>query len=148
MTAIESLELSPEIIAERRRTVRTARHVVFRVSALYGLSTHGISMPLNESESIESGQVCLMSDAEAEPSQNVGIVDFDRRKLKVRYAVQAVFPGLYRLISSGRHEPGLLNPIRATATDECSVSDDLRGWRALGCLEFLPGSLWAGAHGG
>jgi hypothetical protein len=148
MTAIESLELSPEMIAARRRTVRKARQVVFRVGALYGLSTHSISMPLNERESIESGQVCLMGDAEADPSQNVGIVDFERFKLKVRYAVQAVFPGLYRLIRAGGHEPGLLNPIRATATDECNVSGDLRGWRALGCLEFLPGSLWAGAHGG
>ena len=148
MAAIESLELSPEMIAARRRTVREARQVVFRVGALYGLSTHSISMPLNERESIESGQVCLMGDVEADPSQNVGIVDFERLKLKVRYAVQAVFPGLYRLISAGGHEPGLLNPIRATATDECTVSGDLRGWRALGCLEFLPGSLWAGAHGG
>jgi len=54
----------------------------------------------------------------------------------------AVFPGLYRLITSGRFDTSLLNPIRANGTDECSLTADYSGWRALGCLRFLPGSLW------
>jgi hypothetical protein len=148
MTVLEELSLSPDLVNERRQAVRSTRQLVFGVGALYGLSTHSIPMPLNETESIDSGQVCLMGDADAGLANNVGILDFERCKMRVRYAVQAVFPGLYRLITSGRFDTSLLNPIRATATDECSLTADYSGWRALGCLEFLPGSLWAGAHGG
>jgi len=148
MTVVEDLLLSPELITERRQAVRTTRQLVFGVGALYGLSTHSIRMPLNETESIDSGQVCIMGDPDAQLAQNVGMIDFPRCKMRIRYAVQAVFPGLYHLINSGRFDTSLLNPIRATATDECSVTTDYSGWRALGCLEFLPGSLWAGAHGG
>ena len=148
MTVTDDILLSPDILAERRARAHTSTEVIFGLSALYGLSTHSIRMPLNEYESIESGQVSLMLDAEAPAHQNLGIVDFDRMKLKVRYAVQAVFPGLYNLITSGRFDPSLLNPIRATATDECDVTETYSGWRALGCMEFLPGSLWSGAHGG
>ena len=144
----EELLLSPEIITERWNAVLATRQTVFSVGALYGLSTHSIALPVNETESIESGQVCLMTDADSTIGDNIGVVDYARCKLKVRYSVQAVFPGLYRLITSKRFDPSLLNPIRATATDECSVTTDYSGWRALGCLEFLPGSLWAGAHGG
>jgi len=121
---------------------------VFGVSALYGVSTTSVSMPLGRGEAFDSGQICLTTDADAPPQTNLGVIDFPARKMKVRYAVQAVFPGLYALVTSGRFDVSLLNPIRAVATDECSVTQHLRGWRALGCLEFLPGSLWAGAHGG
>lgn len=148
MTVTDDLLLSPEILTERRTRVRTTRQVIFSVTALYGLSRQSIRMPLNERESIESGQICMTGDDQAAPGQNLGFIDYEQRKLKVRYAAQAVFPGLYRLITSGRFDPSLLNPVRATATDECSVTENYGGWRALGCLEFLPGSLWAGAHGG
>lgn len=144
----ENLSLTAELIESRIRAVAPVQRVIFGVSALYGLSTSSVPMPLNADETFDSGQICLTSDSEADPSVNIGIVDFLRQTLKVRYAVQAVFPGLYSLVTLGRFEPSLLNPIRAVATDECTLTPDFRGWRALGCLEFLPGSLWAGAHGG
>lgn len=144
----EDILLTAEAIENRRNSAGSVQRVIFGVSALYGLSTSSVPMPLNTDETFDSGQICLTSDSEADPSTNIGIVDFPKGMLKVRYAVQAVFPGLYSLVTSGRFEASLLNPIRAVATDECSLTPDFRGWRALGCLEFLPGSLWAGAQGG
>ncbi len=141
-------ELTAEAIEKRRKEIRSVDRVVFGVSGLYGLSRESVKMPLNSAETFDSGQVCIQSDAEAHPLRSIGFVEFSRLRLKVRYAVTAVFPGLFSLITSGRFNPSLLNPIRAEATDECTLSPDFRGWRALGCLEFLPGSLWAGAHGG
>jgi hypothetical protein len=76
------------------------------------------------------------------------MVDFERRRLRVRYSVQLVFPGLYDLVTSGEHDTALLNPVRAVATDECEVAEDYSGWRALGRMDFLPGSMWSGAGGG
>ena len=142
--------LTREAIAARRnrQDTGTASYVTFGVRALYGLSPESIQVPLSPTHSIESGQVCVTLDPEVGPSGNVGIVNFERNTLIVRYGVQAVFPGLYELVTSGRHDPSLLNPVRAVATDECVLTDDLTGWRALGCLEFLPGSIWAGAEGG
>jgi hypothetical protein len=141
-------EFNPDAITNRRnKTVKTDR-VVFSVTGLYGLSRDSVKMPLNRTETFDSGQVCIQGDAEADPFRSVGIVEFSKLKLKVRYAIQAVFPGLFTLVNSGRFDPSLLNPIRAEATDECTVIPDYSGWRALGCLEFLPGSLWSGAHGG
>jgi hypothetical protein len=140
--------LSMEDIEARRTSERRASRVVFGVEALYGLSTQSVELPLGPGESIESGQVCLTLDAEAAAGQNVGVIDFDQLTLRVRYGVQAVFPGLHHLVMSRRHDLSLLRPVRVTATDDCSVMPDLGGWQAFGCLDFLPGSLWSGAKGG
>lgn len=140
--------LTREALAHRRERPTLARQVAFRISALYGLSLESIPMPLNESESLESGQVCITLDPEADPASNIGVINYEEGKLKVRYGVQAVFPGLYELVTQGKYDPSLLNPVRAVATDECTLTEDLKGWRALGCLDFLPGSIWAGATGG
>lgn len=128
--------------------VVAASKVVFRVAGLYGLSRESMKFPLGGGNSIDSGQICLTLDPEASATGNIGQIDYDKRSLTVRYDAQLVFPGLYELVSSGRHDPSLLNPVRVTATDQCRVFDDLSGWHAIGCLEFLPGSIWAGAAGG
>jgi len=140
--------LTVEEVAARRQAPRSAEQVMFAVRALYGLSEHSVRLPLNTTESIDSGQICATIDPDADPSCNLGVVDFDHGKLVVRYGVHAVFPGLNRLIVEGRHDPGLLHPVRAVATDDCTLTADRSGWRALGCVEFLTGSIWAGAHGG
>lgn len=135
-------------IGSTKSTRNTADQVMFAIKAVYGLSTHSIRLPLSETDGIESGQVCATIDPEADPSSNVGVIDFERGKLKVRYGAQAVFPGLYELVTQRRYDPSLLHPVRAVATDDCTLTPDFGGWHAVGCLEFLPGSLWAGAEGG
>jgi hypothetical protein len=142
--------VSPQEIAERRieHTVRTRTKIAFRIAGLYGLCPQGIRMPLNEHESIDSGPICVTLDTEADPASNIGMLDFEKGSLTVRYGIQAVFPGLFELVTSGRFDTTLLNPVRGVATDECTLTDDHSGWRALGCLELLPGSVWAGAAGG
>jgi len=141
-------ELTLEEVAARRASEEPATRVMFRVGGLYGFSLDGIRMPLSERESIESGPVTITSDPESDTDENVGIVDYEAKSLRVRYGVQAVFPALHDLVTSGEHDASLLSPVRAVATDDCTVSEDYSGWRALGVLEFLPGSLWAGAGGG
>jgi hypothetical protein len=118
------------------------------VAGLYGFSLDGLRMPLGEHESIASGPVTITLDPDAEAFENIGIVDYQARSLRVRYGVQAVFPALHELVTSGQHDIALLSPVRAVATDDCAVAEDFSGWRALGTLEFRPGSLWAGAGGG
>lgn len=140
--------LTVESVRERRTSRKSADRVAFRIYGLYGLSFDGMRMPLNKDEHIESGQVCVTMDPDAESSCNLGIVDFDQGRLRVKYGAQMVFPGLYRLITDGRYHPSLLHPVRAVATDDCTLTEDLSGWHALGCLDFLPGSIWAGAGGG
>jgi len=140
--------LTMEAITERRNTRKVVEQVMFRVKALYGLSSQSVSLPLSTNDSIESGQVCITIDPEGDPGANIGVIDYSNSKLKVRYAVQAVFPGLHDLVTSGKHDPSLLFPVRVVATDDCTLTENLSGWHALGCLDFLPGSLWAGATGG
>lgn len=140
--------LTMEAIERRRDRLREVSRVTFGVSDLYGLSRHGIRMPLGNGEAIDSGQICITVDPDADATQNVGIAEFAERRIVVRYGIQAVFPGLYELVTRGGYDPDLLNPVRATATDECSINEEMNGWRAYGCLEFHPGSLWAGAGGG
>jgi hypothetical protein len=135
-------------IVNHRESETAVQQVMFQVSSLYGISSESVRLPLSRTEFLESGQVCLTIDSEGDASGNVGIIDYEKGLLKVKYNAQIVFPGLYELVTSGKHDPSLLNPIRATATDECTLTPDLKGWRALGCLEFLPGSLWSGAKGG
>lgn len=140
--------LTVEELEERRAKPEPTRRVIFGLAGLYGISRQGMQMPLNAEESIDSGQIVLMLDPESPTSMNMGIADFEQLSLRVRYGVQAVFPGLHDLVLSGRYNPSLLAPIRATATDDCTIESDLSGWHARGCLEFLPGSLWSGAKGG
>ncbi|MGN9913958.1 hypothetical protein ACTMTJ_41150 [Phytohabitans sp. LJ34] len=140
--------VSPEEIAARRLQADPADRVIFRVAGLYGVSTHSAPFPISKTESIDSGVVSITLDPESGASGNVGIMDFEKRYLRVRYNVHAVFPALHELVMSGKHDLSLLGPVRATATDECAVTEDYSGWRALGCMDFLPGSIWAGASGG
>lgn len=138
---------SPEVSAARPQPRQQAGKVVFRVAGLYGISRESMRLPLGGGHFIDSGQICITLDPDS-TENNVGQLDYEKLALTVRYDAQLVFPGLYELIRSGQHDSSLLNPVRVTATDQCKVEADLSGWRALGCLEFLPGSIWAGAAGG
>jgi len=140
--------LTMDAIEQRRVAQAEPETVVFAVKALYGLSREGVTLPLGAADKVESGQICLTLDPEADQSGNVGVIDYRRGKLTVRYAVQAVFPGLYDLTMSRRYDPGLFSPVRIVATDDCSLSPDATGWHAFGCLDFLQGSVWGGATGG
>lgn len=140
--------LSIEEISARQTAPDVVERVLFKVTGLYGLCRAGARLPLNREESIDSGPICVTIDPDGDASGNIGIIDFARRTLRVRYAVQLVFPGLHDLVLSGKHDLSLLNPPRAVATDDCTVTGDYRGWHAKGCVDFLPGSLWAGAGGG
>jgi hypothetical protein len=140
--------LTSEAVEARRHQAVAPDRVLFRITGLYGLCPQGISLPIGASRLIDSGPVALTMDPEADPSCNLGVIDFPGNKLKVRYGAQAVFPALYDLVGSGNHDPSLLNPTRLVATDECTITPDFNGWRALGCLDFLPGSIWSGATGG
>lgn len=142
------LAVSPEDIAERRRKPEPTDRLIFRVGGLYGTSKSSAPFPISATETIDTGQVSLSMDPEAGLSGNLGLIDYNNCYLRVRYSVQAVFPAIHELVMSGKHDLSLLGPVRATATDSCEIEPDMSGWRALGYLDFLPGSLWAGASGG
>jgi hypothetical protein len=143
----DELEISTEDIDERRKTPEPTQRVIFRVAGLYGLSKESVPFPVSKTESVDSGPVSVTIDPE-NLNSNVGLIDYDRCYLRIRYGIHAVFPGMHQLVMSGKHDLSLLGPVRAVATDECQVTPEMTGWRALGCLDFLPGSLWAGASGG
>jgi len=142
--------LTTDVIATRRTEQREqeVERVTFAVKSMYGLSRQSVPLPINDSQTIESGQVCVTLDPDADHLGNIGTIDYPAGKLKVRYAVQAVFPGLYEMLRGGDHDPSLLVPVRMVATDDCILTGDMKGWHAYGCLDFLPGSIWAGAAGG
>jgi hypothetical protein len=140
--------ISPAEISERRSHTEPTQRIIFRVAGLYGFCRDSVKFPVSRTESIDSGPVSLTLDPESDLSANLGVIDYDNCYLRVRYGVHGVFPGIHELVMSGKHDLSLLGPVRAVATDECTLSDDMSGWRALGCLDFLPGSLWAGASGG
>lgn len=140
--------LTAEIVASRRAARDLPTRVVFRVSALYGLCSEGMSIPLDDGRSMATGPLTVTMDPDADQTSNLGVIDYTACALKVRYGVQAVFPALYELAASGEHDPWLLNPVRMVATDDCTVAADYMGWHAQGCLDFLRGSVWSGATGG
>jgi hypothetical protein len=148
ITGEQPLLIDPDSVDARRAQPEPTNRVIFRIAGLYGICRDGVKAPLNEKEAIDTGPVTLMLDPDASAGSNLGIIDFDRKKLRIRYNIQLVFPGLYDLVTSGKYDSSLLNPIRATATDDCELTDDYSGWRALGRMDFLPGSMWSGAGGG
>ena len=140
--------LTAEAVEARRSQQPPPAKVVFRVGGLYGFCPGGIQVPLDGGRSMETGPITITIDPEADATCNIGVVDYDALELTVRYGAQAVFPALHELAAEREHDPTLLNPVRMIATDQCSVLPDYMGWRALGCLDFLPGSVWSGATGG
>lgn len=145
---IRANNLSADTIKLRRNTPEVADRVIFAVRSLYGLSNKSVRLPLNEEESIDSGQICMTLDPEVDEAGNIGLIDYIAGNLKVKYGVHSVFPGLNELAAKEELDPSLLAPVRAVATDECTLDEDFSGWRAVGRLDFLPGSVWAGAGGG
>ncbi|MGP4028725.1 hypothetical protein [Actinomadura sp. 3N407] len=143
------LAISPQEIDERRRTrSEPTEKTVFRVAGLYGFCREGLPFPVSRTETIDSGPISISMDPESDSMTNLGVIDYENCYLRVRYSGHMIFPGIHELVTSGKHDLSLLGPVRATATDECIVEPDLSGWRALGTLDFLPGSIWAGAAGG
>jgi hypothetical protein len=140
--------LTLDAVQARRRLPEPTAQVMFQIKGLYGFNCEGAKVPLANGRSLDSGPISLTLDPDAPASSNIGIVDFARKRLRVRYAVQLVFPGLYDLVKSRAYDLSLLHPVRGIATDECEVAEDYSGWRALGRLDFLPGSMWSGAGGG
>jgi hypothetical protein len=141
------LEISTSDIDNRRKVAEPTDKVIFRVAGLYGLSKESAQFPISKTETIDTGPVSVTLDPE-NFTANIGMLDYERCYLRIRYGIHAVFPGMHQLVMSGNHDLSLLGPVRAVATDECQVTPEMTGWRALGCLDFLPGSLWAGASGG
>ena len=146
-TAASMETLTAEAVEARRRRDAESAKVVFRVGDLYGLSD-GLEMPVGPDRTIQSGPIAVTIDPEADPSCNLGVIDFDEFALTIRYGAHGVFPALHELARSGQHDPSLLGPVRMVATDDCTLTPNLMGWRALGCLDFLQGSVWSGATGG
>lgn len=140
---LTSAQSTPEHLQERQ-----PQRVAFQVTGLYGISAGSVQMPLSRDTHIDSGVITLTMDPDASAASNIGVIDYAAEHLDVRYSGQLVFPGLYELVRGGNHDPGLLAPVKATATDRCTLTNNLSGWHAVGCLEFLPGSYWAGAKGG
>src|SRR4051812_34012610 len=121
---------------------------MFRVAGLYGVSRDNVPVPLNEREAIDSGPLFITADPVGDAASNVGMIDFDRRTLRVRYGVQIAGPALLELSERGDFDPALLSPPRAIVDDECTLEPEMLGWSAFGTLHFLPGSYWSGAGGG
>jgi hypothetical protein len=143
------LAISPEEIRQRRRaSTEPTEKTVFRVAGLYGFSRESLPFPISRTETIDSGPISISMDPESDNLTNLGVIDYENCYLRVRYSGHMIFPGIHELVTSGKHDLSLLGPVRATATDDCIVEPDLSGWRALGTLDFLPGSIWAGAAGG
>lgn len=145
----EELAISPEEIQQRRNKSEPGNRVVFRVAGLYGFCKESLEFPISRTETIDSGPISATLDPEGDvPGSNIGIIDYGNCDLRIRYGGHLVFPGIHDLVMSGKHDLSLLGPVRVTATDDCVVTPDLTGWRALGTMDFLPGSIWAGASGG
>lgn len=142
-----SVTLDVNEVLARGEVPEPADQVIFHVEELYGVGD-GARFPLSRTESFDTGPMTMGIDSATSTHTNIGIVDFAARKMRVRYGVEVIFPGMHDLVMSGKYDLDLLGPLRATATDECAVTPEYNGWRALGCLEMLPGSMWSGAKGG
>lgn len=122
--------------------------VMIRISGLYGLVREQVQVPVSASESIDSGPILLTLDPEADASANVGVADFGKGTMRMRYGVQLAFGGLHKLVVSGDYDRALLNPPRGVSVTDAKINPDYSGWEAQSCLDFLPGSMWSGAGGG
>ncbi len=143
-----SLALKDDSVETEQPKTQEGNQVLFRVTSLYGISRSGMELPINRSESIETGPITITLDPDSEKSCNLGIMNLESGRMNVRYGIQAVFPALHRLLAQETEENALLNPPRAVSNNTCTLFDDRKGFLAQGVVEFLPGSLWSATKGG
>jgi len=143
-----SLALKGDSLETEQPKIHEGNQVLFRVTSLYGISKSGMELPINKSETIETGPLTITLDPDSETSCNLGIMNLESGRMKVRYGIQVVFPALHQLLSQETEENALLNPPRAVSNNTCTLFDDGKGFLAQGAVEFLPGSLWSGTKGG
>ncbi len=143
-----SLALTVDSVETEQPKIHEGNQVLFRVTSLYGISKTGIRLPINRSKSIETGPITITLDPDSEKSCNLGIMNLESGRMKVRYGIQVVFPALYQLLSQETEENALLNPPRAVSNNTCTLFDDGKGFSAQGAVDCLPGSLWSGTKGG
>ncbi len=143
-----SLALTVDSVETEQPKIHEGNQVLFRVTSLYGISKSGMELPINKSETIETGPLTITLDPDSETSCNLGIMNLESGRMKVRYGIQVVFPALHQLLSQETEENALLNPPRAVSNNTCTLFDDGKGFLAQGAVEFLPGSLWSGTKGG
>ncbi len=143
-----SLGLTVNSVETEQPKIHEGNQVLFRVTSLYGISKTGMKLPVNRTESIETGPMTITLDPDSERSCNLGIMNLESGRMKVRYGIQTVFPALHQLLSQETEENALLNPPRAVSNNTCTLFDDGKGFSAQGAVEFLPGSLWSGTKGG
>ena len=143
-----SLALKGDSLETEQPKIHEGNQVLFRVTSLYGISKSGMELPINKSETIETGPLTITLDPDSETSCNLGIMNLESGRMKVRYGIQIVFPALHQLLAQETEENALLNPPRAVSNNTCTLFDDGKGFMAQGAVEFLPGSLWSGTKGG
>ncbi len=143
-----SLALKGDSLETEQPKIHEGNQVLFRVTSLYGISKSGMELPINKSETIETGPLTITLDPDSETSCNLGIMNLESGRMKVRYGIQIVFPALHQLLAQETEENALLNPPRAVSNNTCTLFDDGKGFLAQGAVEFLPGSLWSGTKGG
>ena len=143
-----SLGLTVNSAETEQPKIHEGNQVLFRVTSLYGISKSGMELPINKSETIETGPLTITLDPDSETSCNLGIMNLESGRMKVRYGIQIVFPALHQLLAQETEENALLNPPRAVSNNTCTLFDDGKGFLAQGAVEFLPGSLWSGTKGG
>jgi len=143
-----SLALKNDSVEMKEPKAQEGNQVLFRVTSLYGISNSGMELPINGSESIETGPITITLDPDSEKSCNLGIMNLESGRMKVRYGIQIVFPALHYLLAQETEENALLNPPRAVSNNTCTLFDDGKGFLARGAVDFLPGSLWSGTKGG
>jgi hypothetical protein len=112
---------------------------MFRVATLWGFSRNGLQLRLSDSDVIDTGELYSSLDPHADPGSNVGVVDFERRTLRVRYGIQIMCPRMFDAVIEQGFDPAFAIPMRVINTEECAVNADLSGWQAKGVTEVLPG---------
>jgi len=118
---------------------KSDQRIMFRVASLWGFSRHGVSFPVSDTECVESGPFYSYLDPDADPDSNIGVVDFERGELRVRYGFQVACPRIFDLVAENGLDPALLTPLRILNTEECALNPELSGWSAKGVTETLPG---------
>ncbi len=79
-----SLALEDDSVEMKQPNTQEGNQVLFRVTSLYGISKSGMELPINRSESIETGPITITLDPDSEKSCNLGIMNLESGRRPIR----------------------------------------------------------------
>ncbi len=113
--------------------------IQIKLTGLFAQVPEGVPISWHETM-MNSGPLLIELDEASSEGGNTGVLDYDRREVKVEFHVRVRFPELTDLLDSMGVSPEMAQPVRAVLRSEGKIHDD-HSFALSGTSELRPHAI-------